>query len=120
MVADSQHTTTLAPKQSPNVPTAVNAQAQEDSELQIVRVDDNNDRFRYYPGDVEWQQRKCRELRLEYRGPNGVEPGSIDTLLTNPTGFKSICCGARGGYSRGGGARGGVAAAEHWTCKGTE
>ena len=61
---DSQHTTTLAPKQSPNVPTAVNAQAQEDSELQIVRVDDNNDRFRYYPGDVEWQQRKCRELRL--------------------------------------------------------
>lgn len=90
VVADSQHTTTLAPKQSPNVPTAVNAQAQEDSELQIVRVDDNNDRFRYYPGDVEWQQRKCRELGLEYRGPNGVDPGSIDTLLTNPTGFKSI------------------------------
>ncbi len=58
------------------------------SQLEITRVERNNDCF--YPGDVEWQQRTCQELGLEYQGLNGIEPGSRSTPLTSPTGFKII------------------------------
>ncbi len=81
----------LTEKQSPNVPTLGKDQAKEvSSQLEITRVEQNNDCFKYHPGDVEWQQRTCQELGLEYQGPNGIEPGSLSTPLTSPTGFKSI------------------------------
>ena len=59
-------------------------------ELEITRVELNTSQFKYYPGNVEWQQRICEELQLEYRGPNGIASGSPSTPLTNPTGFKNI------------------------------
>ncbi len=47
----------LTEKQPPNVPILGKDQAKEaSSQLEITRVEQNNDCFKYHPGDVEWQQ----------------------------------------------------------------
>ena len=82
-----------ADQKSPDMPDIPNAQAKAvdvTGKLEITRVELNNSQFRYYPGDVEWQQRVCEELQLEYYGPNGIASGSPSTPLTNPTGLKNI------------------------------
>ena len=83
-----------ADQKSPDMPDIPNAQAKAvdaTGELEITRVELDTSQFRYYPGKVEWQQRICEELQLEYCGPNGIASGSPSTPLTNPIGFKNIC-----------------------------
>ena len=80
-------------QKSPDMPDIPDAQAKAVDvtyELEITRVELNTSQFRYYPGNVEWQQRVCEELQLEYHGPNSIASGSPGTPLTNPTGFKNI------------------------------
>ncbi len=47
----------LTEKQPPNVPILGKDQAKEaSSQLEITRVEQNNDCFKCHTGDVEWQQ----------------------------------------------------------------
>ena len=81
-----------ANQKSPDMPDTPDAQAKAvdvTGEL-VTRVELNTSQFRYYPGNVEWQQRIWEELQLEYCGPNGIASGSPSTPLTNPIGFKNI------------------------------
>ena len=82
-----------ANQKSPDMPDIPNAQAKAvdvTGELEITRVELNTSQFRYYSGNVEWQQRICEELQLEYCGPNGIASGSPSSPLINPIGFKNI------------------------------
>ena len=82
-----------ADQKSPDMSDIPNVQAKAvdvTGELEITRVELNTSQFRYYPGNVEWQQRVCEELQLQYRGPNGIASGSPSTPLTNPAGLKNI------------------------------
>ena len=61
-----------------------------DSEVHITGIDHNADHFKYHPVDVEWQQRTCETLGLEYVAPNGITPGGPDVSLTPPITFRPI------------------------------
>ena len=46
----------------PDIPNAHPKAVDVAGELEITRVELNTSQFRYYPGNVEWQQRVCEEL----------------------------------------------------------
>ena len=49
----------------PDIPNAQAKAVDVTGKLEITRVELNTSQFRYYSGNVEWQQRICEELQLE-------------------------------------------------------
>ena len=75
---------------SPNLPGNEAGSGGSRGDVHIENVDPNAYQFRYNPVDADWQQRTCREMRLEYHGPNGVTPGGPDVILTPALTYKRI------------------------------